>query len=150
MKILGLILAVLMLAGTAFIDLTAANKAHKAATDIAKVNEMLGDSGMKGMKGASKELGDLPSPGRLNAGAGLCVIGGLGAIVLLISAFAKKQWVKAIAGATVGATALAAIIYPYVPTGPLEGMAPRPQALLGLVLAVIGAGGALLASRQKV
>jgi len=145
MKILGIILAVLMLAGTVFIDLTAANKAHDAAKLISQANELLGDSHLKG---ASKEL-EMPSSGRLNAGAGLCLIGGLGALVLLIVTFAKKNLVKVVSAVTIGATALAAIIFPAIETGARDGLAPRPQALIGLVLAVIGAGGAFLASRQK-
>jgi hypothetical protein len=145
MKILGIILAVLMLAGTAFVDLAAANKSHKLAGQISELTSGLT---AEQQKMVSKSA-DVPSSGRLNGGAGLGVIGGLAALVLLIATFAKKDWVKMLAAVTVGATAISAIIYPYVHTGPMDGAAPRPLALIGLALAVVGAGGAFIATRQK-
>jgi hypothetical protein len=145
MKILGFILAVLMLAGTAFVTLAAANKAHKLAGDLATATQGLSADELKLL---SKEVGDVPSTGRLNGGAVVGGLGGLAAIVLLIAAFAKKQWVTALGGVTVACAALSAVIYPYVKTGPLDGAAPRSLALVAIALAVVGAGGALLAARK--
>jgi hypothetical protein len=137
MKILGIILAVLMLVGTAFIDLSAANKAHKLAKDIAAVTDGMGMTD------------DIPSSGRLHGGAFLGVIGGIGAIVLLVATFAKKRWVRALCAVTVAGTVISAMIYPYIPTGPLEGAAPRSLAVVAIVLAIVGAGGAFLAARDR-
>ena len=145
MKILGFILAVLMLAGTAFVGLAAANKSHKLAGDVAEITKGLTDAQLEQI--GSKA--GIPSTGRLNGGAVVGGLGGLAAIVLLIAAFAKKSWVTGLAVVTVGATALSALIYPYVQTGPMDGAAPRSLALVGIALAVVGAGGALLASRPK-
>ncbi len=147
MKILGYILAVLLLASTAFVALAAANKSHKLASDLAEVTKGMSDE----MKTAiSKEAGEaLPSGGRLNGGAVVGGIGGLAALVLLIAAFAKKDKVKVLGGITVACAALSAVIYPYVKTGPMDGAAPRTLALIAIVLAIIGAGGALLATRPK-
>ncbi len=149
MKILGYVLAVLLLLSTAFVGLMGARKAHKLAGDLAQVSEM-----MKGMSDAQKsaiedKAGGIPSAGRLNGAAAVGAIGGLAALALLIAAFAKKSSVKTLAVVTVGATALSAILYPYIQTGPMDGAAPRPMALIGIVLAIIGAGGAMLASREK-
>lgn len=149
MKILGYILAVLLLLSTAFVDLMGARKAHKLAGDLAQVTELT-----KGMSAEQKaafdaKVGDVPSAGRLNGAAAVGAIGGLAALALLVAAFAKKSAVRMFAVVTVGATALSALLYPFVPTGPMDGAAPRPMALVAIVLAIIGAGGALLASREK-
>jgi hypothetical protein len=149
MKILGYILAALLLLSTAFVGLMGARKAHKLAGDLAEVSEMT-----KGMSDAQKaafeeKVGGIPSSGRLNGAAAVGALGGLAALVLLIAAFVKKPAVKSLAIVTVGATALSAILYPYIQTGPMDGAAPRPMALVAIVLAIIGAGGALLASREK-
>jgi len=144
MKILGIILAVLMLAGTAFVDLAAANKAHKLANDIASLTQGLGADEAKML---AKEA-DIPSTGRLNGGALVGGLGGLAAIVLLVAAFAKKSWVKGLGGATVAAAALSAAVYPYIKTGPLDGAAPRTLALVAIGLSAVGALGAMLAARK--
>lgn len=145
MKILGIILALLMLAATAFVNLAAANKSHKLAGDIAEVT-----------KGASpaelaliKKAAGIPSTGRLNGGAVVGGLGGLAAIVLFIAAFVKKDAVKTIAGVAVAFTAASALIYPYVKTGPMDGAAPRSLALVAIALVVLGAVGALLAAKPK-
>lgn len=145
MKILGFILAVLMLAGTAFVTLAAANKSHKLAGDVSEITKSLSSEELAMV---SKNA-DIPSTGRLNGGAVVGGLGGLAAIVLLIAAFAKKQWVGALAAVTVGCAALSAAIYPHVQTGPMDGAAPRSLALVAIVLSIVGAGGALLASRPK-
>jgi hypothetical protein len=147
MKILGFILAFLMLAGTAFVTLAAANKSHKLASDLAEVTKgMSADELAAVSKGSGMEI---PSTGRLNGGAVVGGLGGLAAIVLLIAAFAKKQWVKGLGAVTVGAAALSAAIYPHVQTGPMDGAAPRTLALIAIGLSIVGAGGALLAARPK-
>ena len=146
MKILGIVLAILMLAGTAFVTLAAANKSHKLASDVAEITKGLSADQLEAI---SKGAGDIPSTGRLNGGAVVGGLGGLAALVLLVSVFAKKQWVKGLAVVTVGAAALSAIVYPYVKTGPMDGAAPRTLALVAIVLSIVGAGGALLAARPK-
>ncbi len=150
MKILGYVLAVLLLVSTAFVGLMGARKAHKLAGDLAQVSEMM--KGMSAQQRAALEAkaGGIPSPGRLDGAAAVGAIGGLAALALLVAAFAKKSAVKLLAVVTVGATALSAILYPYIQTGPLDGAAPRPMALVGIVLAIIGAGGAMLASRERI
>ena len=145
MKILGIILAILMLAGTAFVSLAAANKSHKLAGDISELTKGLSDAQLAAV---AKEAG-MPSSGRLNGGAVVGGLGGLAALVLLIAAFAKKDWVKGLGGATVAAAAISAVIYPYVKTGPMDGAAPRTLAFIAIGLAVVGAGGALLAAKPK-
>jgi hypothetical protein len=145
MKILGIILAVLMLASTAFVALAAANKSFKLAGDLAKVTEGLTADQIKMIE----KSGEVPSGGRLKGGAVIGGLGGLAAIVLLIAAFAKKQWVKGLAGATVACAAISAVVYPYVKTGPLDGAAPRSLAFVAIGLAVVGALGAWLAARPK-
>ena len=149
MKILGYILAVLLLLGTAFVTLAAANKSHKLAGDVGQLSDM-----MKGLSDAQKaqledKTGGIPSAGRLNGGAVVGGIGGLAALVLLIAAFAKKSAVKTLAAVTVGCAVLSAIIYPYVQTGPMDGAAPRSLALVAIGLSIVGAGGAFLASQPK-
>jgi len=145
MKILGIILAVLMLAGTAFVGLAAANKSHKLASDLKEVTKGLSADQMK-LVAKSTEI---PSAGRLDAGAVVGGLGGLAALVLLVAAFAKKSWVKGLAGVTVGCAAVSAVIYPHVQTGPIDGAAPRSLALVAIVLSLVGALGAWLAARPK-
>ena len=145
MKIIGIILGILFLASTAFTDLAAANKSHKLASQISELTQGLSGEEAKLL---SKEV-DVPSTGRLNGGALVGAIGGLAAIVLLVAMFAKKSWAAGLAGAAVACTALSAALYPYVKTGPLDGAAPRSLALVAIVLAAIGAAGALVTSKAK-
>ena len=148
MKIVAIIFALLTLLSTSFIALAAANKSHKLAGDVSKVMEMT--KGMSAAERASfdKEVGGIPSTGRLNGGAVVGGLGGLAAFVLLIAMFAKKEWAKGLAGAVVGGAVLSALIYPHVQTGPMDGAAPRSLALVAIVLGVIGAVCATFAARK--
>ena len=147
MKILGIILAFLMLIGSAFVAYKGADKANKAKNDISEVTKGLSSAQIAAFE---KQAGEsIPSTGRLGAGRIVGLLGALAAIGLLVVAFAKKQLVGAVAGAAVGLALLSALIYPYIKTGPLEGMAPRPQAFVATVLAVIGAAGAWLYAKKS-
>jgi hypothetical protein len=143
MKILGLILAVLMLSGSAFVGIVGANKAREAANDINQVTASLTDA-------QKAELGDnVPSTGRLNFGSLIGFLGGIAAAGLLAVAFAKKPLVPTLAAAAVLLTVLSIAIFPHIETGPMDGMAPRTQAIVAAVLAAVGALGAMLAARQR-
>jgi len=144
MKILGIILAVLFLTGSAFVGIIGSNKARKAASDISQLTE-LSDS----LGGSSHALDDLPSAGRMKVGAIVGLVAGLGALVLLVMTFAKKSAVPGLAGIVAGLSLIAWLLYPYLQTGPLDGMAPRTQALVAFVLFLIGGAGSLLAARKK-
>lgn len=146
MKILGIILAVLMLLGSAFVSGAGARKAKHLASELHELTGSMSASD-KALLGATSI--EVPSEGRLKGGAIAGWIAALGALALLIVAFAKKSAVPALAGLAVAIAAASAVIYPHVQTGPMDGMAPRVQALVATVLTVIGAGGALLAARRK-
>ncbi|HTL38410.1 MAG TPA: hypothetical protein VL326_35010 [Kofleriaceae bacterium] len=148
MKIVAIIFAVLTLLATSFVALAAANKAHKLAGDVAQVEKMT--KGMSAQERASfdKEVGGIPSSGRLNGGAVVGGLGGLAAFVLLIAMFAKKDWAKGLAGATFGAALLSALVYPHVQTGPMDGAAPRSLAIACIVMGAIGAACATFAARK--
>ena len=75
------------------------------------------------------------------------VLGALGCVGLLVVMFVKKPLVLKVAAVALVLLAVAAFISPGIKTGPLDGMAPRPQMLLALGLGVVGAAGAWLASR---
>jgi len=143
MKIIGFILAFLFLCSAAFVGIIGGNKARHLASDVSELTAGLSDAELTSMSS------DIPSAGRLKAGGIAGLVAGAGALALLVAAFVKKSSVPGIAAATVGLGALAAAILPHVETGPLDGMAPRMQAIVALVLAAIGAGGALLAARRK-
>jgi hypothetical protein len=144
MKILGMILAVLMLSGSAFVGFVGANKARQAANDIDQVTA--------GMTAEQKSaLGEaVPSTGRLTFGSIVGILGAVAAAGLLAVAFARKSLVPKLAAAAVLLTVLSIAIFPYIETGPTDGMAPRTQAIVAAVLAAIGAVGAMLAARQRV
>lgn len=144
MKILGIILAVLMLAGSAFVSIAGARKAKHLASEIHELTSTMSSKD----KAALSSAVEVPSQGRLNTGAIAGWIAALAALALLIGAFAKKSAVPALAALAIGIAAASAVIFPHVQTGPMDGMAPRVQALVATVLAVIGAGGALLAARK--
>jgi hypothetical protein len=145
MKILGIILAVLMLSGSAFVGILGANKAR----DVAKLASVVEDmASARGGKKAEAALADIPSSGRLSFGSIVGFLGVAAAVGLLVVTFAKKNLVVYAAAAAVGLALVSALIYPYVPTGPMDGLAPRPQALVATALAAIGALGAWLAARK--
>ena len=145
MKILGIILAVLFLTSSAFVGIVGSNKARKLSHDISELTKGMSPE----MKAAmQKEAGDIPSTGRLSGGGVVAIVGGLAALALLVMAFVKKDLVGKAAVAVVALGALSAIIYPHVDTGPMDGMAPRTQAVVATVLAIIGALGAWLAARK--
>jgi hypothetical protein len=149
MKIVAIIFAVLTLLATSFVALAAANKAHKLAGDVAQVEKLT--QGMSAQERAAfdKEVGGIPSSGRLNGGAVVGGLGGLAAFVLLIAMFAKKSAAKALAGVTFGAAALSALIYPHVQTGPMDGAAPRSLAIAAIVMGAIGAACAAYVAREN-
>ncbi|MBX3155069.1 MAG: hypothetical protein KF773_03640 [Deltaproteobacteria bacterium] len=145
MKILGIILAILMLSGSLLVGVLGANKARDVAKLAAQFEEAIGAS--KGGKAAAM-LDDVPSSGRLSGGSIAGYLGAVAALGLLVVMFAKKNLVVPLIGAAVGLAVVSALIYPYVKTGPLDGMAPRPQALLAAGLAAVGGLGAWLAARK--
>lgn len=145
MKILGLILAFLMLLGSALLSGTAAHKAKHLAVEVHELTSTMSAADRAALGSAV----DVPSEGRLKSGAIAGWLAALVAIVLLGAAFAKRSAVPALAALAVAIAAASAVIYPHVQTGPLDGWAPRMQALIATVLAVVGAGGALLAAARR-
>jgi hypothetical protein len=145
MKPLGYILAILMLLATAFVTLAAANKSHHLASDLATITGQLGgaDAAVLG-----KKL-DLPSTMRLNIAALIGALGGIASLIRLIAAFAKKSWIGALSVITLGCAAITAALYPHIETGPADGAAPRPMALVAIGLAALGALGAWMATRRR-
>ncbi len=143
MKVLGIILAVLMLAGSAFVGVLGANKARDTAHKLSMLTDGMSAEEKAAIE-ASAEMA-IPSTGRLTTGAVVGFLGALAAGALLIATFAKKHAVPTFALVAVAVTGISAVIYPHVPTGPLEGLAPRPQALVAGALALVGAIGALIA-----
>ncbi|HEX4451589.1 MAG TPA: hypothetical protein VH143_11995 [Kofleriaceae bacterium] len=144
MKLLGFILAILLLLATAFVTLAAANKSHHLASDIATIAGQLGG----GDSGALAKQLDLPSPMRLNVAALIGALGGIASLILLIAAFAKKSWVGALSVLTIGCAAITAALYPHIETGAGDGAAPRPMALIAIGLAAVGALGAYMATKR--
>lgn len=146
MKILGIVLAVLMLAGSAFVGVIGSNKARDVASDLAKLDSL--SPALKAQ--LEKETGEtIPSKGRLSTGAIVGIVAALAAVALLIVTFAKRNLVPILAAAAVGLTFISAVVYPYVKTGPMDGMAPRTQAIVAGVLALIGAAGSWLAMKKS-
>jgi hypothetical protein len=143
MKLLGFTLAILLLLATAFVTLAAANKSHHLASELSAVMALLGDHA------DSAKAADIPSPLRLNIAALIGALGGVASLILLVAAFAKKSWVGALSVMTIGCAAITAALYPYIPTGPADGAAPRTLALVAIGLAVVGAFGAWLATRRR-
>ncbi len=141
MKIVGIILAVLMLLGSAFVGVIGSTKSMDLASEVAAVSEMLSDSQL--------EEAGIPSAGRLKFGGILGIVAGLGALALLITTFVKREKVLMVAGATLALCIVAILIYPTVETGPMDGMAPRTQGIVALVMAGIGAAGALMAKKAS-
>ncbi len=142
MKVLGIILAILMLGASAFVGLAATNKAFDFSDKITKLTDGMSSSDKAAI---TKEIG---SPGRFKTGGILGVVGALGCVALLVVMFVKKPLVLKLAIGTLVLCAVAAIVYPGIETGPMDGMAPRPQMLVALGLGAVGAVGAWLASRQ--
>src|SRR5205823_9234284 len=122
MKIVGILLALVFLATSAFVGIVGSNKARKASTEITQLTDALGSN--------VQLPDDLPSPGRLKVGALVGLVAGIGALVLLVVTFANKSAVPGLAGIVLSLSLLAALLYPYLETGEHDGMAPRPQALV--------------------
>jgi len=142
MKILGIVLAFLMLSGSVFVGLAATNKGFDFGKKVSQLTEGM-DSQQKAA--ITKEVG---SPSRFKAGGVLGILGALGCAAMLVIMFVKKPWVLKVAIGTLVLCAIAAVVYPGIETGPTDGMAPRPQMLLALGLAVVGSAGAWLAARN--
>lgn len=140
MKIAGIILAVLMLTGSALVGVIGSNKAMDLGKDVAKITDGLSDAQMA-------EAG-IPSPGRLKFGGIVGILGAVFAVGLMVVTFIKRDKIPLVAIAA-GALALVAIVlYPAIETGANDGMAPRTQAIVAGVMLVLGAGGAFLAKRS--
>jgi hypothetical protein len=146
MRIIGIVLAIVMLVSALGVDLLAASKTHHLAKQIDTLTEgMTADQ-----KAEIASASGAPSTGRLKGGMAVSVFAALAAIVLLVSTFKKKAPHMKIASATLGLTLLGILVYPSFPTGEGEGMAPRPMMILALVLAAIGALGTWLANRRRI
>ncbi len=141
MKIAGIILATLMLLGSILVGVIGANKSMDAAEAVAAVSGELTDAQM--------EEAGIPSAGRLKTGGIVGIVAALGAFALLIVTFVKREKVLLVAGATMGLCVLAILLYPSMQTGPLDGMAPKTQAMVTAVLAALGAGGAFMAQKAS-
>ena len=141
MKIAGIILAVLMLLGAAFVGGAGSNKSLDLSKEIAGVSDVLSE--------AQIEAAGIPSAGRLKFGGIVGILGALSAFVLLVVSFVRKDKVLVVAGAMMAFSILAIILYPSVPTGGADGLAPRPQAMLAAALALVGVGGALMAKKAS-
>tara|TARA_R110002096_G_scaffold77896_10_gene183448 strand:- start:14610 stop:15041 length:432 start_codon:yes stop_codon:yes gene_type:complete len=141
MKIVGIILAALMLLGSAVVGATGSNKSMDLSAEIGAAAEVLSAEQM--------EAAGLPSPARLKLGGIVGIIAALGALALLLVTFVQRDKVLLVAGVTMACCILAILLYPGIDTGPTEGMAPRTQAVVALLLAGLGAAGALLAKRAS-
>jgi len=137
MKIVGIVLAALMLLGSAFVGAAGSSKSMDLSYEIGAAAEVLTEAQM--------EEAGLPSAKRLKFGGLVGIVAALGALALLLATFAKRDKVFLMAGATMAFCVLAILLYPSVDVGPTEGMAPRTQAIVALLMAAIGAGGAVLA-----
>jgi hypothetical protein len=139
MKIAGIILAALMLFGAAFVGVTGSNKSMDLGKDIAALSGSLSEAELA-------ESG-LPSAGRLKVGGIVGILAALGSVALLVVTFVRKEKIPVVAIAALGLSAVAIVLYPGMETGPMDGMAPRPQAMLAAALTFIGAGGAFMAKK---
>jgi hypothetical protein len=146
MKIIGIILATLMLISAVAIDVLAANKTHQLTKGIESVTEGLTAE----QKAEVASAAGAPSTGRLKAGMVAGVLAAIASLVLLVTTFNKDASRGAIVAATAGLTLLAIVVYPSIPTGPTDGMGPRPMMIVALVLAAIGAAGSMLAKRRAI
>jgi hypothetical protein len=144
MKILGLVLAVLMLLGSAAVSVLGARKANHFKDQL---SELTAGMSADQLAAISKEA-DIPSTGRMGAGAIVGFLSAATALALLVVAFAKKKAVPLLAVLAIAAVGLSALLYPHIDTGPLDGLAPRMQAFVAGVLTLIGAGGAMLAAKK--
>lgn len=141
MKIAGIILAVLMLAGSALVGAIGSSKAMDLGKDIAQVTESLPE--------AQLEKAGFPSPGRLKFGGIVGILAAVASVALLVVTFVKRDKVMIVAGAALGLGVLAMVLYPSLDVGPTDGMAPRPQAMLAGGLALVGAVGAFMAKKAS-
>ncbi len=141
MKIAGIILAFLMLTGSALIGVLGSSKSMDLGKDLAAITDSMSDAQLS-------EAG-LPSPGRLKFGGIVSILGAVAAVGLLVVTFVKKDKIKLVAIAALGLAVLAIILYPSIETGPTDGLAPRPQAMLAGALLLLGAGGAFLAQKAS-
>jgi|GEM_PF-2823738 len=139
MKTLGLVLAVLFLLLGSLVGVLGTNKAMDAASDIDKV--------LKGAPDSVKKLA--PSTGRLRTGGVVGILAAMASLGLIVLSFTKKTLVPKVAIAVVVLSALAIVIYPKVPTGPTDGMAPRTQAIVAAIMALVGSAGAFLAFKKS-
>lgn len=143
MKMLGIILAVLMLLLSGVVGILGTNKSFDLADKIEKLEKV-----MKALGGDMKS-DEIPSAGRLKFGGIVGALGALAAVAGIVLLFIKREKAPMVAGAAAGLALLSILIYPYVETGPTDGMAPRTQAIVAFVMAAIGAGGAFLAHKKS-
>ena len=138
MKIVGTILAVIMLTGSAFVGVVSANKSLHLARDLNEIDLE---------KSQREELG-LPTSSRMKLGGVIGFMAALGAAVLLVVTFATKKLIPVVVGAAMLLAILSIVGYPAIETGPTDGAAPRTLAIVAAVFALIGAGGSLLVKKS--
>ena len=72
----------------------------------------------------------------------------LSSVMVLVVTFVRKDKILVVAAGALALALMAIVLYPSFDAGPSAGMAPRPQAILAGVLLLVGAGGAMLATRE--
>ncbi len=149
MKVLGIVLAILMLLLAGLINLLGAGKAFEASDDLEQAVALV--ESMGGAKAAVEaELGqEIPSTGRLDGGGFLALLATLAGLVAMVLLFARRKISPHAALACAALAGLTILVYPYIQTGPMDGLAPRTHGVIGLVMGGIAAMGAFLAARKS-
>ncbi len=150
MKVLALILGIVLFVPVAFIGGAMTKKSFQFADQLGEAFKATDGMTAEQQKQVEESVKvayakqfntEFPSTARVKAGAVLTALGAIASLLLVIFAFVKKNSALGMAGCLLALFALAAVVFPHIPTGPHDGVAPRTGALIGLAFA---AGQALL------
>lgn len=136
-KVAGIALAVLMLLASACVGIFNSND----SMDVAKVSEHLED--------VVGDQAGIPPASRLKLGSVAGILGGLASVALVVVTFIWRDKVVWVAGAALIACAAAIFLYPTMAMSTQGSLSLKGKAMVALVLALLGALGALLAKRAS-
>jgi hypothetical protein len=140
-KIVGIILAAMMLFSAVYVGVTGSSKSMDLGDNVVSISGSLSEAEM--------DAAGLPSAGRLRFGGIISILAALSALTLLVVTLVSKEKIPTVAIATLALSLLAVALYPTFENGPPADMAPRVQALVATALALLGAAGSMMVKKAS-
>ena len=128
-----------MLFSAVYVGVTGSSKSMDLGDNVVSISGSLSEAEM--------DAAGLPSAGRLRFGGIISILAALSSLALLVVTLVSQEKIPTVAIATLALSLLAVALYPTFENGPPADMAPRVQAFVAAVLALLGAAGSMMVKK---